>query len=500
MGRVADRIGAADSVTQETQPRGLGRLHEHDVTSPQFLTEQIVCPVDIGDEHRLPVPRSLEPGGCVDVAGPLAHYIELADVESHGESSDPVVLLGRVLPQFGHLTEHRDGTLAGGDDLRERLERGGRRVRARVVRVIDHDDAVAGIEQLHPPAFGSGDGLDRGDRPLDRDAELSRHGDRGKRVGDVVLAQNAQPHVVPLTVDGEGEPRAGGCRMKLLGAHLRAGTEAEEHDPGDCLIGHDRDAGIVGVEHGDGLRRQFGDHLGLGALRRLDAAELAGVGEAHLENDADIRRRDRHQAGDLTDAARPHLDDEVPRRLVDPQHRDRRADLIVERALGSNRRALALENGAQKILGGRLAVGTRDADHPEGAELANSSDDQPGQCGQSDEPIRDDELGRGHLELAFDDDEAGAVGDRLGREQVPVGDFAGQREEDRAGADQPGVGLHAAGDFQVGTDARGQHETPAEHLLEFGEAERDHAQPASRRAARASSRAEYGVRTPSMSR
>ena len=48
--------------------------------------------------------------------------------------------------------------------------------------------------------------------------------------------------------------------------------------------------------------------------------------------------------------------------------------------------------------------------------------------------------------------------------------------------------------------ALGQEQGAAERLRELGEGECDHAQPASRSAARASSRAEYGVRTPSMSR
>ena len=93
---------------------------------------------------------------------------------------------------------------------------------------------------------------------------------------------------------------------------------------------------------------QVGDHLGLRLQRRLDAAELAGVGEPDLEHDADVGSRHAHQAGDLADAARAHLGDEELRLLGHLEHRHRRADLVVER-------------GARARWSGRPAPGWRAA-------------------------------------------------------------------------------------------------------------------------------------------
>ena len=184
----------AEPVTEESQARRLRRLHEHDIPGAEFLTQKIVCRVDIGDEHRLPVPRTFEPGGQVDVAGPLADHDELADVEPHREPAEAVVLLLGELAELRHLAEHGDRALPGRDDLGERLQGGRRRIRARVVGVVDDGDAVAAVQHLHAPAFGARHGLDGGDRPFERDAELARDGERGEGVRDVVLAQDPQLH------------------------------------------------------------------------------------------------------------------------------------------------------------------------------------------------------------------------------------------------------------------------------------------------------------------
>jgi hypothetical protein len=118
-------------------------------------------------------------------------------------------------------------------------------------------------------------------------------------------------------------------------------------------------------------------------------------------------------------------------------------------------------------------------------------------------PVGDDDLRRGGVHALGRDHQGGTGVDRCGHEPSTVGDLTGQGEEDAAGADQAGVGLDRALDDQVaglGDDrggdlgeGHGDHRTSSAGP-EFG------SQPASRRATRASSRAEYGVRTPWMSR
>jgi hypothetical protein len=83
---------------------------------------------------------------------------------------------------------------------------------------------------------------------------------------------------------------------------------------------------------------------------------------------------------------------------------------------------------------------------------------------------------------------------------VPVGLLTGQGEEHRSRGHQPRVGLDGSGNDGVVANRLGQEQGATKRLRELGQGECDHAQPASRKAARASSRAEYGVRTPSMSR
>src|SRR5690606_39542235 len=86
--------------------------------------------------------------------GRIADDDELPDVEAHREPADPVVLLLRVRPELRHLADDRHGsTVLLAPQLREGLERGGRRVGARVVGVVVYDRAVLTREHLQSPAL-----------------------------------------------------------------------------------------------------------------------------------------------------------------------------------------------------------------------------------------------------------------------------------------------------------------------------------------------------------
>ena len=253
---------------------------------------------------------------------------------------------------------------------------------------------------------------------------------------------------------------------------------------------------VVAIHEGDSIRRQVGHHLGLRALHALDATELTGMRQTHLEHDADIGSDDRHEVSDLADPSGAHLDDEVLGALVDPQHRDRRADLVVERTFGRDRRPFGAQNRAQQVLGGRLAVRPRDRHDPKASEAANPRHDNASESGKGGNAVGNHDQRAIDVEFTLGDDDGRARFDGGRREQRTIRRLTGEREEHRPGPNQPRVGFDAAVDDRVG-DA--SHDMSTERVCELGEGEGDH-QPASRRAARASSRAEYGVRTPSMSR
>ena len=204
----------------------------------------------------------------------------------------------------------------GGDDLREGLQGGRRRIGAGVVGVVDDRRRRSrGSSTSMRQRSARGTRLDRGDRARRAAMPSSRATARAARAfDDVVLAEDAQ--VRP----GGARPsatRVNGCRsarrLDVLGAEVGSRVESERDDARRGPRGHRRHPRS---------RRRSARRRGRGQLGRpsrpwraavpLDAAELAGVGEADLEHDADVGARDRDQPGDLADAARAHLDDEVP--------------------------------------------------------------------------------------------------------------------------------------------------------------------------------------------
>ena len=216
----------------------------------------------------------------------------------------------------------------------------------------------------------------------------------------------------------------------MLGAEVGALAEPEPHDARAGHARHRGDSAVVRVKHGDGTGRQLADQLGLRALGDLEAAEVAGVGEADLELDGDVRLHDGDQVGDVAEMVRAHLDDEVAGVVVDRQHGQRRADLVVERPLRGDGRAEARQDGPQHVLGRGLAVGAGDPDHRQRALGSYPADNDPRERGEGGHPVRHDDLRHGDVDRMLGDHEGRPV--RNGRldEPVAVGGLAGQGEED----------------------------------------------------------------------
>ena len=118
------------------------------------------------------------------------------------------------------------------------------------------------------------------------------------------------------------------------------------------------------------LAVESGEQLALGARDAGEVAEALEVFVAGIRDQRDRRLRECGERGDLARVIRAHLDHGMPVRGLEPQQRQRHADVVVEVAAGRERRARAGEDRRQQFLGGRLAVAAADAEHEGAAACA----------------------------------------------------------------------------------------------------------------------------------
>ena len=314
----------------------------------------------------------------------------------------------------------------------------------------------------------------------------------------MVLAEDAEAHGRGLARrELHGEVGAARVRRDVDRTHVGVGSEPEPHDACGGEARHRHDPRVVGVEHRD-IRGELGDHLGLGPDGLLDAAELAGVGEAHLQHDADVGRAIR-----TSRAISPTADAPISatRNRVSAASSSiviGRAHLVVERGPCRDRRADALEHGAQQVLRRGLAVRSRDADDAEVAGRPDARHDLGRERAERVDRVGDDDLRHGELEHVLDHEQGGTLLRGHRGEPVAVVELAALGEEHVAGGDLARVGRDGAGHDRVGRGIRAvEVQRAADRRGDLGEGERDHApQPASRSACFASSLAEYGIFTP----
>ena len=86
------------------------------------------------------------------------------------------------------------------------------------------------------------------------------------------------------------------------------------------------------------------------------------MGSAHIENYADLRRRDLRQFADMTDPTGRHLENEEAGLLVGAEHCPRQTQFVVERPGGRNHLAALAQQRCYQILGRGLAGRTGDTD------------------------------------------------------------------------------------------------------------------------------------------
>ena len=161
-------------------------------------------------------------------------------------------------------------------------------------------------------------------------------GDRrsGGGVGCLVLPDQRNDDVRALGACAQHEHRmAVLVDLQLRTPHVGVRRLAERDDAGRRAIAHAHDARVVGVEHGEAVRRQRLDELPLRDGDVVLASELPEVGDTDVEDEAD-RRSDHGR--EVRGCGHAH---EPPSRrrgsAVDSAHAERcqgRADLVVERA------------------------------------------------------------------------------------------------------------------------------------------------------------------------
>ena len=278
------------------------------------------------------------------------------------------------------------------------------------------------------------------------DAERPGDGDGRERVGDVEAPAQRGAQVQPRApaVD-DGEVRALEARAHVDGAHV--GVALDGHGRDVHLGGQARAPGVVDVDDPHTRAGLEEPALGEEVLlhRRVEVEMVLAEVREHRDGPVDRVRAvqlqrvagDLHRAGGV--AAVGHLGERGLE--VDGLRRRAREGPLAARddALhGPQQRgaaAGALQQLADEERGGRLAARPGDADDVQpGAGIAVEPRGDGRHRGAD---VVDLHLGHAEPERVVDDQRHGAVGDRLGREVVPVTREAAHAEEQRAG-------LHAA--------------------------------------------------------
>ncbi len=331
----------------------------------------------------------------------------------------------RLLP---HRAEHGDAAPVPGQGP-GRVQPGPHGFGAGVVGVVDDGDAVGPFDDLQPAGRAPPGRVQPGGDLARVQPEHGRDGGGRHGVAHLVLADEVELDGGPAGGRHQlerGPPAPG--RPHVLGPHRRLRRPAEAHDLSLRAARHAHDVRVVGVEQREPVRRQGRDQLALG-LGDVGGprSHALDVRAADVEHQPDQGRRDAGQVRQVALAARAHLQHQVAGAGVGPQHGERQPELVVERAVGGDRRRVPFEHLGQQVLGGGLAHRAGQADH----DRADAAEHVPGQQAERDLDVLDHQ--RGHA-----DGPGGEHGDRAGRDGdarvvVPVHPSAGRRGEEAAG-------------------------------------------------------------------
>ncbi len=199
-------------------------------------------------------------------------------------------------------------------------------------------------------------------------------------------------------------------------------------------------SGAFGRDDGDPTCGEGGDRLGVRLGDTLDGADELEVLGPDRGDDRDVGPCDLAERGDLSESAHAHLRDEHAGVALEPADGERKADLVVLARLRPDRGRGGVAERPEDVLGRGLAGRADDGDD---ARLALRADER-GECSE-----------RGLLVVG--DERGGASRRRVG----DVRDAGVQRDEEIAGADEPGVRLDARDRASGRGSAPGSSRRPA---------------------------------------
>ncbi|VBA39948.1 hypothetical protein LAUMK191_03209 [Mycobacterium attenuatum] len=168
--------------------------------------------------------------------------------------------------KFCHLTQNRPAAPLGGavdpaagatvGNPGQRLQTGPHGVRVGVIGVVDHRYPVRAGGHLHPMPRHRTRGAKRGCHLIEGGAAFQPDGGRTQRVGDLVVAGDAQLDLSRSIAAVHGELRPGQLVQRHRpGPHVcGAASPTDTNHPRRGHLGHRRHHGVVGIED---------DHAGL---------------------------------------------------------------------------------------------------------------------------------------------------------------------------------------------------------------------------------------------
>jgi hypothetical protein len=188
---------------------------------------------------------------------------------------------------------------------------------------------------------------------------MARRGDHGERVVHVVRAEAGQRHG-PFALQQER-------RAERVEAHIGREPVGGSRDARELHLGlrdleHRPARRVVAVEDAEPFFGQAHRQTRFLARHAIDRSESFEVSRRDARDDAYVGPRDVAEPRDLAGCARADLDDGRARLRLDPEQRQRHADLVVERARRPHGGHRVREHGAEPLLGRRLAARSRDAD------------------------------------------------------------------------------------------------------------------------------------------
>ena len=333
------------------------------------------------------------------------------------------VELRRALAQLEHVAQHSDAPPVARHS-RKRLQGGDHGRGIRVVGIVDERDAVA-LDDMPPPSRQREVGQSL-KACVQRHAEPARASVCDQRVEDIVPP--GQAHLQRL------------AQRRRFGIGERHRLDGRGAHPHEAVV-----AVVLARQHGKAVRRQTRQQCALFVGDAVLRTEKLDVRCADGGDEADVRRGDVGEVGDLARMVRAHLDDEEVGVGRTVQHRQRQAEIVVEIA----GRGVGLEaSGAQKrrrqLLDGGLAGRARNAHDLRLQGLAIG----PGEIAEAQARIGDaHQAGFVHPRRAgpiLAHQRTGrAGGQRLFHERMAVGPLALERHIQHARPDLPGVECRA---------------------------------------------------------